>query len=322
MTAGGNELRVTLHLGDIAPGGNGTAMFPPDGATVNATFAAVTFPPSATATSVPADDRIVLYVVNSTDLPDNSTVQEAMEYEGSGRVVLNRVVEIGDEAGRINFDMPVRISLEGQANGRAFYIEGADGPMTPIDLACAADDTGRVHLQMMDSMGECQLDSEEGNKVIYTYHLTRFGTVSSEGNAPPPVIHTCSASIDEESLGVTAMPGGQSKDAAQAVANRGSLPFDRVELGSTPWRIDMGGAQPGSNAMSLPANVTEVRETEGGAYRMVGESGTFVAQGLDGGTKASLWFRVNLAAHGGAQSGELSQSIAYLAECAYPAGRQ
>ena len=321
VTAGGNELRVTLHLGYIAPGDNGTAMFPPDGATVNATFATVTFPPSATATSVPADDRIVLYVVNRTDLPDNSTVQEAMEYEGSGRVMLNRVVEIGDEAGRINFDTPVRISLEGQANGRAFYIE-AGGPMTPIDLACAADDTGRVHLQMMDSMGECQLDSEEGDKVIYTYHLTRFGTVSSEGDAPPPVLHTCSASIDETGLGVTATPGGQSRDAAQAVANRGSLPFDRVELNATPWRIDMGGAQPGSNSTSLPANVTEVREKEGGAYRMVGERGTFVAQGLDGGTKASLWFRVNLAAHGGAQSGDLAQTVAYLAECAEPAWRQ
>ena len=322
VTAGGDELRVTLHLGDIAPGRNGTAMFPPDGATVNATFATVTFPPSATATSVPADDRIVLYVVNRTDLPDNSTVQEAMEYEGSGRVVLDRVVEIGDEAGRINFDTPVRISLEGQANGRAFYIEGVTGPMMPIDQACAADDTDRVHLQMMDSMGECQLDSEDGDKVIYTYHLTRFGTVSSERDAPPPVLHTCSVSIDEASLGVTAMPGGQSPDAAQAVANRGSLPFDRVELDATPWRIDMGGAQPGSNAMSLPANVTEVREKEGGAYRMVGESGTFVAQGLDGGTKASLWFRVNLAAHGGAQSGDLAQTVAYLAECAEPAWRQ
>ena len=320
VTAGGNELRVTLHLGDIAPSGNGTAMFPPDGATVNATFATVTFPPSAMATSVPADDRIVLYVVNRTDLPDNSTVQEAMEYEGSGRVVLDRVVEIGDEAGRINFDTPVRISLEGQANGRAFYIEGADGPMTPIDLACAADDTGRVHLQMMDSMGECQLDSEGGDKVIYTYHLTRFGTVSSERDAPPPVLHTCSASIDEASLGVTATPGGQSRDAAQAVANRGSLPFDRVELNATPWRIDMGGAQPGSNSTSLPANVTEVREKEGGAYRMVGERGTFVAQGLDGGTKASLWFRVNLAAHGSAQSGDLAQTVVYLAECAEQRG--
>ena len=69
----------------------------------------------------------------------------ALAYEGSGRVALQRVVEVGSASGRVEFDMPVGILLEGQA-GRAFYIEGGtDGGITPIDHACAADDAARVH---------------------------------------------------------------------------------------------------------------------------------------------------------------------------------
>ena len=39
----------------------------------------------------------------------------ALAYEGSGRVALQRVVEVGSASGRVEFDMPVGILLEGQA---------------------------------------------------------------------------------------------------------------------------------------------------------------------------------------------------------------
>ena len=323
VTAGGHELRVTLHLGDIAgDGANGTATFPSDGATVNATFATVTFPPGTTATSVPDDDLLVLYVVNATALPDNSTVQAIMGYEGSGRVTLQRVVEIGDEAGRIDFDMPVRISLDGQAGGRAFYMAGAGGTMMPIDLACAADAPERVHRQL-DGAGECQLDSEGGDKVIYTYHLTRFGTVESENNAPPPVRHTCSVSLTYPSLEVEARPGTRSPADEQVVINSGSLPFDRIRLNATGWYVNLGGAQPGPDVRSLPASITEVSEGgERGAYRAFDENGMAAVGGIGGGDEASLWFRMNLAAHGDVQGGDLTQFTEYMAECGNPPGRQ
>lgn len=323
VTAGGHNLQVTLHLGDIAgDGANGTATFPSDGATVNATFATVTFPPGTTATSVPDDDLLVLYVVNDTALPDNSTVQAIMGYEGSGRVTLQRVVEIGDEAGRIDFDMPVRISLDGQAGGRAFYMAGAGGTMMPIDLACAADASERVHRQL-DGAGECQLDSEGGDKVIYTYHLTRFGTVESENNAPPPVRHTCSVSLTYPSLEVEARPGTRSPADEQVVINSGSLPFDRIRLNATGWYVNLGGAQPGPDVRSLPASITEVSEGgERGAYRAFDENGMAAVGGIGGGDEASLWFRMNLAAHGDVQGGDLTQFTEYMAECGNPPGRQ
>ena len=311
----GDEARIMINVGGLAaPGGAGTAAFPPGGAVVTTSFASVSFPPGVAASSVPADGLLVLYVADAAF--DNSSVQGVLGYEGSGPVVLRRVVEIGDEDARIVFDMPVRISLEGQANGRAFYAAGAGGAITPIDRACAADDTERVHRQL-DGTGECQIDAG-GDKVVYTYHLTRFGTVMSGSGAAPPVNHTCSMRVGSTDIGVRVSPNSLSTAAPQSVINSGSLPFDRVALEASPWYINLGSAQPGPDTQTLPASITMVSEAgEGGRYTAVAESGTAVAErGLGGGQQASLWFKMDLRGQDGPQSGELDQYVTYVAECA------
>ena len=311
----GDEARVMLNVGSLAaPGGAGTATFPPGGAVVSTSFASVSFPPGVAATSVPADGLLVLYVADGTI--DNSSVQGALGYDGSGPVVLRRVVEIGDEDSRIVFDMPVRISLEEQANGRAFYAAGAGGAITPIDRACAADDTERVHRQL-NGMGECQIDAG-GDKVVYTYHLTRFGTVMSGSGAPPPVNHTCSLRVASTDLDVRVSPNSLSTAAPQSVINSGSLPFDSVGLEASPWYINLGSAQPGPDTQTLPASITMVSEVgSDGPYRQVAASGTGVAEsGLGGGQESSLWFKMDLSGQDGAQSGNLVQYVTYVAECA------
>ena len=317
----GDEARIMLNLRGVAgPGGSGTATFPSDGVTVSASFASVTFAPGATAMSVPTNNVLVLYVADG--VLDNSSVQRVLGYDGPNPVVLQRVVEIGDEDARIEFDAPVRISLEGLAGGRAFYVEGAGGAITPIDRACAADDLQRVQRQL-DGAGECQMDSDGGDKIIYTYHLTRFGTVLSESGTPAVPDHTCSMRLALSSLGVEdARPGVDSPAASQTVVNSGSLPFDRIELEATPWYVDLGGAAPGPDTRSLNASITEVREEEGGAYRTVYSSGTAVADGLGGGLEAPLWFRLNLAAYDDVHGVDLTQYVTYVAECGGPAGQR
>ena len=313
VTSSGDEARIMINVGGLAaPGGAGTAAFPPGGTVVTTSFASVSFPPGVAASSVPADGLLVLYVADAAF--DNSSVQGALGYEGSGPVVLRRVVEIGDEDARIVFDMPVRISLEGQANGRAFYAAGASGAITPIDMACAADDTERVHRQL-DGTGECQIDAG-GDKVVYTYHLTRFSTAASGSGAAPPVDHTCSMRVGSTAIGVQVSPNTLSPAAPQSVINSGSLPFDRVGLEVSPWYINLGSAQPGPDTPSLPASITMVSEAgESGRYRAVAESGTAVAEDLEGGQQASLWFKIDLRGQDGAQSGKLDQYVTYVAEC-------
>ena len=313
VTSRGDEARVMINVESLArPGGAGTATFPPGGAVVRTSFASVSFPPGVTATSVPADGLLSMYVAD--DAIDNSSVQGALGYDGSGPVVLRRVVEIGDEDSRIVFDMPVRISLEGQASGRAFYAAGAGGAIMPIDRACAADDTERVHRQL-DRTGECQIDAD-GDKVVYTYHLTRFGTAMSGSGAPPPVNHTCSMRIASADLDVRVSPNSLSTAAPQSVINSGSLPFDSVGLEASPWYINLGSAQPGPDTPSLPASITMVSEAgDNGPYRQVNASGTGVAEDLGGGQQASLWFKMDLRGQDGPQSGNLVQNVAYVAEC-------
>ena len=292
-----------------------TVTFPPSETSVVAPFATVTFPPGVTAAHVPSGGRLALHV--AADVPDAARVQDVLAYEGSGRVALQRVVEVGGGSARVTFDMPVRILLEGQAGGRAFYIEGgADGgTITPIDAACAADDTARVH-RHLGGAGECQMDSPGGDKIIHTYHLTRFGTALPERSVPPPAVHTCSVGLGAPDLGMSARPGGRSEPAQQTVINSGSAPFARVDLAASAWRA--GPSQGADAPASLPASATGVGTAgPGGPYRALA-NGTAVAAGLGGGQEAPLWFRLDLAPYGDARVGTLVQEVSYQATCRLP----
>ncbi len=344
LTGRGNEVRVTINVTGLAGAGTagGTVQFPPEGAAVTTSFASVQFPPGVTAMSVPPDGLLVLHVVAESDggLPADPAVQ-GLAYDGSA-VTLRRIVEIGDEGSTVTFSMPVRVQLEGQAGGRAFYIDGTDGSLVPIDDACGADDTVRVH-RHLGGMGECRIDSS-GDMVIYTYHLTRFGTVLSESGMPPPVDYTCSVSLWRQSLPIgDAALGGRSDPAEQRLINSGSAPFAGVGIEASPWRAgadggsDSGGypslpaPAPGTSegrassalvariSATLPAGASEVSESGRiGDYAAVGAD-TAVAGGLGGGDVKPLWFRLNLAPYGSeVPVGTISQSITYSAQCILP----
>ena len=237
---------------------------------------------------------------------------EALGYPAAGGLVLRTIVEVGGSAAPVLFDRPVRISLEGQAGGRAFYIEGgADGAIKPIDLACAADDTERVHRQL-DGMGECRIESGD-DLVIHTYHLTRFGTAASDRGTPPPVVHTCSLRLAAADLAVQADPGSYSDPVRQAVVNSGSQPFGRVALDATPWYIDPAPGMREQGAPSLPASLTVTSGTEqGGPFALLPGA---VADGLGGGQEEPLWLAINLTGHAQVNGTRLVQDVAYTAEC-------
>ena len=212
----------------------------------------------------------------------------------------------------------------------------------PIDHACAADDAARVHRHLAGA-GECQIDSAGGDKIIYTYHLTLFGTALPERAAPPPVVDTCSVSVGDPDLRVSARPGGHSAPARQVVVNSGSAPFASVDLAATTWQADSDGtlraatappAPPASVAgtntgsvagvntatlvWSLPASATELSTAgAGGAYVPLAE-GMTVAGGLGGGETAPLWFRLSLAPYGEVPAGALVQTVTYQAVCSAP----
>ena len=322
-TAAGGDARLAINVTGLAgtSGAPGTATFPTEAVVLTASFGTVTFPPGVTATSVPSAGALYLYVDDGGTSDEAATA--ALGYPSSGGMVLRTIVEAGggaDGDGRITFDMPVRISLDGQAGGRAFYIEGgADGAIMPIDLACAADDTERVHRQL-NGAGECRIESADGgDMVIHTYHLTRFGTAASERGTPPPVDHTCSMRLGSERLDAQARPGDYSNAAEQAVINSGSLSFSSVELGATPWSVTPLPGAPVQNATSpLPANATllSTAGSNAGFVPLPAGGAAAVASGLGGGLEVPLWFMLNLTGHAQVEGAELAQRATYTAECA------
>ena len=157
--------------------------------------------------------------------------------------------------------------------------------------------------------------------IIYTYHLTLFGTVRSDSGAPPPVVHTCSVRLGMSDLGVSVALGEDSPAAQQELINSGSLPFAGVDLEATPWYVDWGGSDPPPPAAghpSLPASISHVVESDaGGGYRPVAINGT-VAGGLEGGDVAPLSFMIDLTSYDEVQGSALVQYVTYLAQCGGP----
>ena len=192
---GGDAVRPTIDLTSLAVGAlvegseSNTVTLPSSGGSTRiiASFAEVSFPPGVTAMSVPADGLLELYV--SAERPPVDEVAAALNVTATGLEV-RKVIEVGDNETHIVFDRPVRILLDGQADGRAFYVNNTDGMVVPIGAACVGDDTAMVHAQL-GGAGECALDVG-GDKVIYTYHLTLFGTartatpLESMVSAAPP----------------------------------------------------------------------------------------------------------------------------------------
>ena len=180
-TLGGDTARIGINITALSDAplvsnpANNTVRFPDSrNIILTTTFAHVVIPANTTAMSVPADGALELYVVSDDRRPAADAVVAALDL-GNNSVRIGKIVEIGDSETRITFDMPVRVLLEGQAGGRAFYME-ADDVVVPINTMCRADSTAEVHEQL-NGTGECQLDSGD-DKVIHTYHLTRFGTVT------------------------------------------------------------------------------------------------------------------------------------------------
>ena len=202
FTSAGDAANLAINVTELAEQGgppldgseSSTVTFPPAETVVAASFAEVSFPPSVTASHVPADGVLALRVAGAGDAPTAEQAQDALGRNGTEIVLLQRVVEVGAEDSRVVFDLPIRILLEGQAGGRAFWVEGGagaegrNGTITPIDVQCdAVDDTAAVHDQL-GGAGECQIDEPDGGaKIVYTYHLTQFGTVASGGSAPQPI---------------------------------------------------------------------------------------------------------------------------------------
>ena len=311
VAPGGDAARPAVNVTGLAAGaagqgaGGGTVRLPGlDGFAIVASFATVSFPPNVTASSVPADGLLELYV--SQDRPTTRQVVDALGAgAGAGFEVL-AVVEVGDSEAHIVFDMPVRILLAGQANGSAFYVNNTDDSVVPIGEECAADDTAGVHAQLGGS-GECQIDSG-GDKIIHTYHLTRFGTARE---LPAAAGGTCSVRLGSPTIDLgRAAADASSAVAPQAITRAGTLPFETVEISATAW-TDAAGNE------VLPSGATKIMAGGAGVWVPL-EGEVSAAPGGDGNAEAKFRLDVPQGALPPGSSVLASQQVTYTVTCAAP----
>ena len=316
-TGAGDDARPAIDVSGLsnatlsADASRSTVKFPAVAVNLTASFAEVMIPPNATAMSVPADGRLDLYV--SEQGPTERQVADALG-ASAGDVVVPRVVEIGDNATHIVFDLPVRILLTGQANGTAFYVNSTDRTAVPILAKCAADDTDAVHKRLNGTgIDECWLDSG-ADKVIHTYHLTLFGTAMAPGGGPP-FVPVCSISLGPQQQIPSPIEFGGIREGAQSAADKtqevrktGTLPLDTVTIRATAWKYASGSE-------AMPASATSVMA---GARGWVALDGEVDLPGSAYGATAK--FRVDVPAgtlpEGAPAAGvEASQTVTYTAAC-------
>ena len=303
-TAAGDTARPAINLAGLPSNGT-SAILPAERVAVIASFAEVSLPPGANVTSVPADGLLELYV--SARAPTAQEIADGLKVDIADILEVRRVVEIGDNATRIEFSLPVRILLVGQANGSAFYAGGADGTVVPITRGCGVDDTAAVHA-LLNGTGECQLVSADGeDRIIYTYHLTRFGTALVDPG------DTCAASLSPAEIRLdSARPGGQSTAAAaQSVVREGTLPLATVSVNATAWTGEDGAV------VMMPASATSVMVA--GAWTPLGSDPVDLA--VNGGS-ASAEFRVDVPQDalpaGTTSEVDASQALTYTVMCDAP----
>ena len=295
-TAAGDSARPAVNV-------TGLAALPDSGGRVAviASFAEVSFPPGATVSNVPSGGLIALYV---SERPTAAAVAAAFGATGASGIEVQRVVEVGgnENGTRIAFSQPVRILLAGQANGSAFYL-GANGTVVPIVDACAADDTDMVHSQYRElgRTGECEIDSG-ADKIIYTYHLTPFGTARGPGGGP--VMPACSIGLEPDEIKFGELRAGvQSDPVNQTVSRAGSMRLSEVSISAGDWKVE------GAATVVMPANSTSVLPGGAGGQwtPMNGEVGLPLAGG-----QADLQFRLAVPP-GTAPVAETLQIVTYTA---------
>ena len=248
--------------------------FPAEPVTLAAEFATAVFPANSTAVPAPPGGVIFLRALSDDERPPLAAVAAALGYDGADGLDLGTVVEAaaaaaGSSETTITFNRPVRILLEDQSGGRAFYVNGsaaaaaaaaaaAGAAIAPIDIVCRSDDADGVHGQL-GGAGECYLDMPGGNassgKAIYTYHLTLFGVVRADAVDPTPPVDPADRP-KPSSVSVLRRAGGDplrapaSYTAGQdiAVQVRFTAPVDVDTSGGVPYielRTGSAGARAG-----------------------------------------------------------------------------
>ena len=201
---------------------------------------------------------------------------------------------------------------------------GGDG----ASAAVVADGLPAAAAEYVGALGDIALDSAGDLWVPAEYDVWAVvqagGQAGGQGGAPEwarragaaDEARACSITLERAKIDYGPIdPGQTSRPHLQAIANTGQLPFAGVELQATPWHVGSPGECAPGDLPSLPAGLSEIRTELGGGFADLAARGAVVAEGLEAGSRAPLWYRLNLAEHASLPQAEISQCVTYVARC-------
>ena len=192
-----------------------------------------------------------------------------------------------------------------------------------LDAASVADGLPGAAAAYAGALGDIALDPAGDLWVPATYDLWTAAQAGRDGPAAwvrqPGAVdeaRACSITLERARIDYGPIDSGQtSRPHLQTIANTGQLPFARVDLTATPWHVDSPGACAPGDLPPLPASLSEIRTEQGGAFSDLAASGTVLAQGLEAGSRAPLWYRLSLAGYADLPQAEITQCVTYAVRC-------
>lgn len=125
-------------------------------------------------------------IIENLDVDAQFFDSEGNNLSSSGLISNNSLaIDLGVNNGVMTLDRGARIRMANQANKQTFYSE--DGKIfTEIDRICDAD--SQEIGDALPAGGECKMDLENGDLVIWTKHFTTFATFLSADTIAPMTI--------------------------------------------------------------------------------------------------------------------------------------
>ena len=196
-----------------------------------------------------------------------------------------------------------------------------------LDPAAIADGLPAAAAAHYGALGDIALDPAGDMWVPARYDLWTVAAAGQPGQGPLPAAwsrqpgavdeaRACSISLERARIDYGPIESGQtSRPHLQTIANTGQLPFARVDLTATPWHVDSPGACAPGALPSLPVGLSEIRTEHGGAFVDLAAGGATLAEGLEAGGRALLWYRLSLAGYADLPQAEITQCATYAVRC-------
>jgi len=180
MFESGNTQTYVLTT-SLRSGADGTVALPASGGIATTpTNHPIEFSLGQTTVMIPKDTAIT---ASNPAWDGTILAPTSSDYVVSGNNETGLALTVGSNQYSLTFEEPVKLVLAGQAGKRVGFVRAGENSFSEITAGCSANDETIIGTQLAGGYGECKINDDLGNLVIWTKHFTTFATFT-----PIPVV--------------------------------------------------------------------------------------------------------------------------------------